>query len=43
MGGLSCKSPLFLIGISVPGHKDVISSVLSGIQDDHKVNTKRMA
>jgi hypothetical protein len=32
-----------LWGVSVPCHKDVISSVLSGIQGDLKENAKRMA
>jgi hypothetical protein len=30
-------------GVSVPCHKDVISSVLSGIHVDYKVTAERMA
>jgi hypothetical protein len=37
-GSLHCS----LWEVSVPYHKDVISSVLSGIQDDCKVTVKRV-
>jgi hypothetical protein len=41
-GGLFCMFHL-LWEVLVPCHKDVISSVLSGIQGDCKVTVKRMA